>query len=175
MLFLLAGGESLVGGISVIFVALALFVFVICIASAKRNADNATKNSNVERQNPPESGLSPHQREYIESLRKKNTEQKNEKSKPDPESTHTHHGNAVVANSDGHVHMGSVEERYDAIGSLGEVHDEGCADLNGVRLIANDIAYSASEQRRDYSDVAKAMVLGEILDEPRFKKRYGKK
>lgn len=93
-----------------------------------------------------------------------------------PDKYHTHNGNKVVANSDGHTHNADNEERYEKIvGSLGEVDDEGCLDLDGVRLIMDDVAYSSDTESRDYSEIVKAVVLGDIINNPRFKTNYRKK
>ena len=84
---------------------------------------------------------------------------------------HTHVGERAIA-QDGHEHIGADEEHYEKIvGSLGEVDDEGCADLDGIRLIAHDAAYEGEDDSRNYSEIVKAMVLGEILENPRFKSR----
>ena len=83
---------------------------------------------------------------------------------------------AHVADSHAHGHMGEEEHYDEIVGSLGEVHDEGCADLNGVRFIANDIAYEIQTQDNvDYDRIAQAMVLGEIINSPRFKTPYSKR
>ena len=72
-----------------------------------------------------------------------------------------------------HGHSGEEEHYDEIVGSLGEVNDEGCADLNGVRFIANDIAYEIqSQETPDYDRIAQAMVLGEIINSPRFKSPY---
>ena len=83
---------------------------------------------------------------------------------------------AHVADSHAHGHTGDEEHYEEIVGSLGEVNDEGCADLNGVRFIANDIAYEIQTQDNvDYDRIAQAMVLGDIINSPRFKTPYGKR
>ena len=74
-----------------------------------------------------------------------------------------------------HGHTGEEEHYEEIVGSLGEVNDEGCEDLSGVRFIAHDLAYDTSENGQDYTQLAKAMVLGEIINNPRFKSPYTKK
>lgn len=75
-----------------------------------------------------------------------------------------------------HAHIGEEEHYEQIVGSLGEVNDEGCADLSGVRFIANDFAYEISENDHpDYVKIAQAMVMGDILNTPRFKKPYSRK
>lgn len=69
-----------------------------------------------------------------------------------------------------HNHSGEEEHYEEIVGSLGEINDEGCADLSGVRFIAHDLSYDASDgQQHDHAELVKAMVLGEILNSPRFK------
>ena len=81
-----------------------------------------------------------------------------------------------VADSHAHGHTGDEEHYEEIVGSLGEVNDEGCADLNGVRFIANDLAYEIQSQDNiDYDRIAQAMVLGEIINSPRFKTPYSKR
>ena len=77
--------------------------------------------------------------------------------------------------ADRHEHLGEEEHYEEIVGSLGEVNDEGCEDLSGVRFIAHDMAYEINDEHADYSKVAQAMVLGEILNQPRFKKPYSHK
>lgn len=103
------------------------------------------------------------------SARKSHTSRRNETS-------------SVAATVDKHIldavehgHKG-VEEHYPSIvGSLGEINDEGCADLEGVRFIEHDVAYERSDEQRDYTDVVRLMVLGEVLNDPRFKSPYHRK
>lgn len=74
-----------------------------------------------------------------------------------------------------HEHLGEEEHYDEIVGSLGEINDEGCEDLAGVRFIAHDIAYEITDTQADYSKVAQAMVVGDILNNPRFKKPYTRK
>lgn len=81
---------------------------------------------------------------------------------------------AHVADARAHSHKGEEEHYEEIVGSLGDVNDEGCADLDGVRFISHDVAYDPADGSRDYSDAARLIVLGEILNTPRFKSPYGK-
>lgn len=168
MINLLLDGEAL---LFVPFIGVALFfIVIVCIVvSAAKKADAKRREqqaSAVRREATDGNGRTQHQRDYINGLRNKASQKKT----ASQESTHTHVGNSIVSNSDGHVHRGDEEEHYDEIvGSLGEVDDEGCADLDGVRLIAHDLAYEDGETNSDYSEVAKAVVLGDIINNPRFK------
>ena len=75
-----------------------------------------------------------------------------------------------------HGHTGEEEHYEEIVGSLGEINDEGCIDLSGVRFIAHDLAYDTSNsEQHDYTELAKAMVLGEIVNSPRFKTPYKRK
>ena len=90
----------------------------------------------------------------------------------DYDSKHEKH----VEDAHEHGHFGEEEHYEEIVGSLGEVNDEGCADLGGVRFIANDIAYEIQTQETvDYDRIAQAMVLGEIINSPRFKTPYTKR
>ncbi len=164
---LLAGSELFMVPIVFIFVAV-IFIFVFAAAKAKNSSNASQNNSTVVKQPTDSSGRTQHQREYLQELRTRQQQRK-----PKQESTHTHVGNTIVSNDDGHSHVGEEEERYDEIvGSLGDTSDEGCADLDGVRLIAHDIAYETEDGSRDYSEVAKVVVLGDVINNPRFKNRY---
>ncbi len=71
-----------------------------------------------------------------------------------------------------HNHVGDSIEQYEPIsGSLGQVRDEGCVEMDGFRLIANDDNFDAESGETNFNlnKVAQAIVLGEILDKPRFK------
>ena len=74
-----------------------------------------------------------------------------------------------------HGHAGEEEHYEEIIGSLGDISDEGCEDLSGVRFIMHDLAYDTSDGgEHDYTALAKAMVLGEIINSPRFKQTKNK-
>lgn len=96
--------------------------------------------------------------------------QKADKNCPSQEKSHIHDGDRIVSPSDGHTHVSGEEETYEKIvGSLGEVDDEGCDDLDGVRFIVNDAAYQGQTSAADYADIAKAIVIGDVINNPRFK------
>lgn len=85
----------------------------------------------------------------------------------------------VAANDGSHEHIGGKLEKYDKIvGSLGEVDDEGCDELDGVRLIEHDESYCDDPQHlaaADYETLEQAIVIGEVINAPRFKNPYGKR
>ena len=81
-----------------------------------------------------------------------------------------------VEDSHEHGHLGEEEHYEEIVGSLGEVNDEGCEDLSGVRFIATDLAYELqASETVDYDRLAQAMVLGEVLNHPRFKQPYSRR
>lgn len=72
-----------------------------------------------------------------------------------------------------HAHMGDEEHYEEIVGSLGEINDEGCEDLSGVRFISHDLAYELSDNEyAAYDKIAQAMIIGEVLNSPRFKNPY---
>lgn len=106
--------------------------------------------------------LNDQQRSYLNSLQqRKNVQQ------PKPS----------VTVGDGHAHYGTVETYEPIVGSLGSVSDEGCDELDGVRLIATDIMYETDNDHvaYDLDAIGKSIVLGEVLNNPRFKTPYGKR
>lgn len=120
---------------------------------SQKSMSNVTKSTTS-------SGLNDHQRSYISSLREKQAEK------------HAQH----VADAHKHAHLGEEEHYDEIVGSLGEVNDEGCADLNGVRFVAHDLAYEIRENEQpDYNKLAQAIVLGEVLNNPRFKSPHSPK
>lgn len=73
-----------------------------------------------------------------------------------------------------HTHIGKAETYQPIVGSLGAVSDEGCAELDGVRLIEDDEAYDMPIEA-DRPAIAKAVILGELLNTPRFKTPWNPK
>lgn len=82
-----------------------------------------------------------------------------------------------VTADDGHTHHGEVETYEPIVGSLGSVGDEGCDELDGVRLIVTDLMYETEDDQTAYDldAIGKSLVLGEVLNNPRFKHPYGKR
>lgn len=106
--------------------------------------------------------LNDQQRSYLNSLQQRKNAQQ-----PKPS----------VTVGDGHAHYGTVETYEPIVGSLGSVSDEGCDELDGVRLIATDIMYETDDDHTAYDldAIGKSIVLGEVLNNPRFKTPYGKR
>lgn len=83
-----------------------------------------------------------------------------------------------VASNDGHSHTGRRETYSPIVGSLGEVNDEGCDELDGVRLIEHDEAYCDDPDHiisTEPTELERAIVLGEVLNTPRYKQMYRRK
>ena len=65
-------------------------------------------------------------------------------------------------------------ERVSVGGSIGGKSREGCADHYGVRFVKLDA--TAQEDDKIYvskEDMRRAIVLGQVLDDPAYKRRYG--
>lgn len=65
-------------------------------------------------------------------------------------------------------------ERVSVGGSIGGKSREGCADHYGVRFVKIDA--TAQEDDKIYvskDDMRRAIVLGQVLDDPAFKRRHG--
>lgn len=103
-------------------------------------------------------GRTEHQRNYLTKLADKKHAQK-------------------IAQSNAHAHKGDAEHYQPIVGSLGDVKGEGCDELDGVRLLEHDESYCDDESHwanPDYGDLKQAIVLGEIINSPRFKKPFGR-
>ena len=111
-----------------------------------------------------QSGMTAEQRRRLEYLREQQKQKQADKHEKHVEDAHEH------------GHTGEEEHYEEIVGSLGEVNDEGCIDLDGVRFIAHDLAYDTAEDgQHDYTQLAKAIVLGEIINSPRFKNPHSRK
>ena len=144
------------------FIIVVIIVIVTAVSRAK--ASQRTKQMNDEKlpfELPDGNGRTQHQRDYLNSKRRELSERK------------------IVSNDGSHMHMGEKVEKYDKIvGSLGEVDDEGCEELDGVRLIEHDESYCDDPDHlvaADITDIQRAVVLGEVINVPRFKQMYKRK
>lgn len=133
-----------------IFIILAIVVGMVATVKKMRNSQSET-HFFVETDG---NGRTQSQRDYLNSLRVK----KSQRDIESQDKSHSHKG---------------VVERYDPIvGSLGESDDEGCNELDGVRLVEHDEAYCDDDTHseiKDYYELQKTIVWGEILNEPRFR------
>lgn len=155
----------------VMFVVFAMLVGIFGSAAKKRQAEES-KRAHQQQQRPKEftdgNGRTQHQNDYLNGLRVKLADRKIA-ARDNAATT----GSSVTFQEEDHAHVSDDEERYEEIvGSLGDVNDEGCDDLDGVRLIVHDLAYEGEDAQRDYSQVAKVVVLGDIINNPRFKSNY---
>ena len=90
--------------------------------------------------------------------------------KPAPSAGH-HAEHCAVPHSGGDRYR---VERVSVGGSIGGKSREGCADHYGVRFVKLDA--TAQEEDKIYvskEDMRRAIVLGQVLDDPAFKRRYG--
>ncbi len=157
--------EAFVG--IVFFLIVMLIIIGTVIAKAKENAyKNPPQQRDEEFLHPNAKGqLTPTQSRYLENNKRKAAQR---------------NGTTATTSTitfDDHGHGGSAETYDPIVGSLGAVSDEGCDELNGVRLIATDLMYETEDDGQAYNMdvIRKSLVLGEILNNPRFKKPYGKK
>ena len=127
-------------------------------------------------------GRTPEQEAYLAELRKRAAQRKLEQDGR-PQTTTPRNGAhddncPAASDAHNHEHIGTEEHYAPIVGSLGGESDEGCPDLDGVRLISNDAAYSGDDGdgvQYNRKKVLQAMILGEVLDTPRFKNHYGNK
>ena len=168
-----------------IFIAIVFGVIVvvssvaIAVSIAKRFSQKKTQNEYAERYWEKQSvsqsattsgrvGLTDEQRRRLDYLRS----QQAQRTASDANAKHELH----VQDAHEHAHLGEEEHYEEIVGSLGDVNDEGCEDLSGVRFIVHDLAYDTStDGEHDYTELAKAMVLGEVVNSPRFKHPYSRK
>ncbi len=143
-----------------------ILVVVGIISSIVKSAKKVeVQGKTVSATKPDPTELTEQQRRYVESLRTRKSYTTSKTSIAEP------HVDAS------HGHIGKVEQYDEIVGSLGDINDEGCPSLDGVRLIAEDIAYVTDDGSKqfDAKRLQRAIVLGEVLNSPRFKNPYGKK
>ncbi|MCM1289687.1 MAG: hypothetical protein NC132_04175 [Corallococcus sp.] len=175
---LLFGDVDGVGEI-IAFSAVLLFTFIVVVLAAVfcvRAAKRRTARERQQMEATVKSFQDAAAKKQNADMRQKNERIEKLRSNSPQETTHSHIGDRIVSNSDGHTHVAGEEELYDKIvGSLGDVSDEGCNDLDGVRFIVDDIAYQSKSQSADYTAIAKAIVMGDVINNPRFKSGFRKK
>lgn len=151
--------------------------FAVFISLAKRSKNTTTQNNqqsdvNSSSNHVDGNGRTEAQNEYIAQLRKRAAERKNDRITADDAAADKDHDDCQAkADAHAHEHVGTEEHYEPIVGSLGGDSDEGCPDLDGVRLIAHDVAYDDNDGQKhfDRKKLARAMILGELLNEPRFK------
>lgn len=144
--------------VSVVFGALFVGVIVFTVITAVRRVKHSKELEQISaeayysRKNTDGNGRTEQQNEYLRKLRSRKAERD--------------------VTTDTHSHTGKAERYEPIVGSLGGVSDEGCGELDGVRLVEHDEAYCDDESHAevaDYSDLQNAIVMGEVLNNPRFK------
>ncbi len=152
-----------------------IFITVISkgISSAKKGQEELIRQHQQQSQQmqSQSNGLTAEQIRYLSQLRDKQRQTSRTSSTATPVRSSI---TPTVSSSIGdHSHVGQTEQYEEIVGSLGDVSDEGCDELSGIRLIAHDLAYAPeAKDRVDYDRVARAMILGEVLNTPRYKVPY---
>lgn len=144
---------------------IAVIIAVIVAAAIRRAKAEETRRREInegqaQRTFLDGNGRTDHQRDYLSAKRRELAERK------------------ITSNDGSHSHRGTTESYEPIVGSLGEVNDEGCDELDGVRLIEHDEAYCDDPDHilsSDPTDLERAIVLGEVLNTPRYKQPYRRK
>ena len=155
------------------FIVVIIGIIAIILKAKKKGFDSSTDTDDDDGKypfgtHPNATGqLTPEQSRYLQ----------NNKRKAAQRTATTATTSTITFDGGDHTHGGSAETYDPIVGSLGAVSDEGCDELNGVRLIATDLMYETDDDGKAYdmNAIRKSLVLGEILNHPRFKKPYGKK
>lgn len=149
--------DAVYGGVS--WIALALFVVAVIVGVIVTIAYVTKKYRQDQRKNTPDGVQFG---DYVRRIRRQQEQQRQEQRK--------------TAEAERHGHTGRVEKYPEIVGSLGKTSDEGCPELAGIRLISHDEAYESSEgELQNTEELEKAIVLGEVLNSPRFKKPFGRR
>ncbi|MCM1043250.1 MAG: hypothetical protein NC350_03455 [Corallococcus sp.] len=141
-----------------LIIGVIVFIVIIVIFTAVARAKATVSKS---------SGESHSQKDVFEAYKSKRNAERSKNSVSDVR-------RGITVEGDGHSHTSDEVEHYDKIiGSLGDVSDEGCSELDGLRLIVHDEAYSSDDQTPyDLSKVGQTIILGEIFGTPRGKQNY---
>jgi len=155
-----------------VFCALFLGVFITAIVVAvKKNASRQRQSEYNPYNASPDTdayGRTQNQRDYLNRLKIAQAEKK----------IRDREHQQRILQSSSHLHSGKAEHYEPIVGSLGSVNDEGCDELDGVRLLEHDESYCDDPQHLvagELNELEQAIVLGEIVNTPRFKKPYGRK
>lgn len=153
--------------------------FVMFFGVFKKAAENAKKANDEQSrtQTLDGNGRTPEQNKYLDDLRRRAAARRAEQNDVGGAKRNTvTHGDNCPAEADAHAHehVGTEEHYAPIVGSLGGESSEGCPDLDGVRLLSHDVAYDGDDGTKyfDRAKLAQAMVLGEVLNNPRFKHPY---
>lgn len=82
-------------------------------------------------------------------------------------SLHTMHSSFDAEEKHTHKGMTESEKVEPIVGSLGEVNDEGCAELGGIRYITPITIEDDDNKSFDLDRIATAIVLGDVLSHPK--------
>ena len=146
--------------VPIIFAVIIAIVVAAVIKRAKAEQSRRNLNSEIQSIFTDGNGRTEHQRDYLLSKQRELANRK------------------LTSNDGSHSHSGRHETYEPIVGSLGEVNDEGCDELDGVRLIEHDEAYCDDPDHivsTDPTDLERAIVLGEVLNTPRYKQMYRRK
>ena len=177
------GGEAIAIFIGLTFTAIVITAFVVVFVKiAKSEAAKKRMEEYKQRVTQQQSGVIDDERRRQEELKQRlaqkyglnlfNDRPAAKKDEDEQQRKHQKH----VEDSHAHGHVGEEEHYEEIIGSLGEVNDEGCADLSGVRFLVTDLSYELQDNAEiDYDRIAQAMVLGDIVNNPRFKSPYARR
>ena len=168
--------------IAIIFPIIFLVAFFVMFFGVFKKAAENAKKANDEQsrtQTLDGNGRTPAQNEYLAELRRRAAERRvaqNNALNVGGANRNATHGDDCPAEADAHAHehVGTEEHYAPIVGSLGGESSEGCPDLDGVRLLSHDVAYDGDDGTKhfDRAKLAQAMVLGEVLNNPRFKHPY---
>lgn len=153
--------------ISIFGVLVAVFFIVAIVLLIRHAKANATHRQTIEQYNAERvmtdgNGRTEHQRDYLSRLKSQLSYKE-----------YSHE--TAISKSKSHSHSGKAEHYDPIVGSLGKVSDEGCDELDGVRLVEHDESYcddASHFEITDYDNLKQAIVLGEIVNSPRFKKPF---
>lgn len=140
-----------------------IIVIVAIVVAVVKKANEDKRRREINEQNARHTdgnGRTEHQRDYLNAKRRELSERK------------------IEAGDGSHGHSGKAEHYTPIVGSLGKVDDEGCDELDGVRLVEHDESYCDDPDhiaQADMSELERAIVLGEVLNNPRFVNPYKKK
>lgn len=141
----------------IIFFVVFFFIIACAVISANQKKQTDEK-QRTNKTDVDEYGRTQAQNDYLNGLRAKRMQQRQEVQR---------HTDDVGD----HKHIGSVEQYDKIVGSLGEISDEGCFELDGIRLISDDQAYSAEDESLsfDRDELIKIIVLGDAISRRKYK------
>lgn len=172
--------EEMIPAVFGLFFAVA---FICSIAYVRKNLGSTKEQSDKQNEKPDNvyvdgNGRTPEQNAYLQKLQRQRAENLAKQQSVSIANSSVDDVFEVesIDDYDDHQHLGEAEHYEKIVGSLGEVSDEGCDELDGVRLVSHDDAYEiTSADNGDLLKYAKAMVLGDVLNNPRYKKPYSRK